>query len=99
MTQTMTPRPPEATQESAGPSLQIGLIVLRRWWKIAARAGLICAAIAGALMYFLDKPRFTASSWLVIQERAESLLPNHGYVSRSDPRRVVANQFELIKSP
>jgi capsular exopolysaccharide synthesis family protein len=93
------PRPPETQQDSAGPSPQIGLIVLRRWWKIALPAGLVCAAAAGVLMYFLDKPRFTASSWLVIQERVESLLPNHGYVSRSDPRRVVANQFELIKSP
>jgi capsular exopolysaccharide synthesis family protein len=75
--------------------LQTVFIALRCWWKIALPLGLLAAAGAGSLVYYLFQPTYTASAWIYIGERARQIVPAHS----EDSQRFVANQNELMLSP
>lgn len=72
------------------------LSAVRCWWKIAVPAGILLASIAGAVMYSLAEPIYTAEVWLIIRDRQDHLLD---MTSREDPRRFIANQIEMMHSP
>jgi len=72
------------------------LSALRCWWKIATPLGLLLAAISGAVTYFLSDPVYTAEVWLIIRERQDHLLD---LISREDPKKFIANQIEMMRSP
>lgn len=57
--------------------------------------GLLAAAGAGSLVYYLFQPTYTASAWIFIGERARQIMP----APSDDSHRFVANQIELMKSP
>src|SRR5262245_36518530 len=70
-------------------------IALRCWWKIAMPLGLLAAAGAGSLVYYMFQPTYTASAWIFIGEKARQIMPSPS----DDSHRFVANQIELMKSP
>jgi polysaccharide biosynthesis transport protein len=69
---------------------------LRCWWHIALPMGLVLAAGAVVAVYYTTTPLFTASAWLLLQERPPSLLKD---LALDDPRKFIANQTELMRSP
>lgn len=90
----------EATPDQAIPGqgldLQIVLIAVRYWWRVALPAALVLAAATAGAVAWLSKPTYTASNWLIIREKPEYLLnPN----VMEDPRKFVNNQMELMRSP
>jgi uncharacterized protein involved in exopolysaccharide biosynthesis len=88
--------PPPAATGNQFFSLHTVLIALRCWWHIALPLGMLLAGGAGAVVYYISEPTYTASAWLRIRERPLALL-----VSRSaeEPRKFVSNQIQLMKSP
>jgi succinoglycan biosynthesis transport protein ExoP len=85
-------------EESEGEPLdmQILMAALRYWWKLATPTALALAAIAAVTIACFAKPRYTASAWLIIREKAEYLLNPQ---VMEDPRKFVQNQMELMRSP
>jgi capsular exopolysaccharide synthesis family protein len=77
-------------------NLHMLLSALRCWWHIALPLGLVLGACAATSVFYLSKPVYTASAWLSIKERSPILLRN---ATLDDPRKFVANQIELIRSP
>ncbi len=81
---------------SAALDLPILLSAVQYWWRIAAPLAVVLAIVAVGLVAFLSKPKYTASSWLIIREKPEYLLNPH---VMEDPRKFVQNQMELMRSP
>jgi succinoglycan biosynthesis transport protein ExoP len=77
--------------------LQIVLITLRCWWKVAVPVGIILAALAVAAVIRWVDPTYTATAWVLIRERPDYLVSQSA--SSQDPRRQLNNQLELIESP
>src|SRR6266481_2365508 len=72
------------------------LSALRCWWKLAMPLGIFLAMIAGAVVFFISDPTYTAEVWLIIRDRQDQLLD---LVSREDPKKFIANQIEMMRSP
>ena len=99
----MKPQLPHgAAANSANPSglpkfnLHTVLSALRCWWHIALPLGLVLGSCAAVAVFYTSTPVYTASVWLEIKERPPVLLQN---AVPDDPRKFVANQVELIRSP
>ena len=76
-------------------SIHTVLVALRCWWHIALPMGLLLAAGAATVVYYITKPTYTASVWIEIAPPMK-LIP--GSVGE-DSQRYVANQTELMRSP
>ena len=83
----------------AGPAVngQFVLHALRRWWKVALPAGLLLAATAAGIVYWLFEPQYEAAALLEINERPQYIAfePKDAGVSKGYFR----TQMELIRSP
>ena len=77
-------------------TVQLLLIALRCWWKVATPIGILMAVGAGCLVVYLVKPNYTASTWIQINNQSDSLLPQR---SAQDPQKFVQNLLELMRSP
>jgi polysaccharide biosynthesis transport protein len=89
---------PDAEESTPGQGLdlQVILIAVRYWWRVAMPLALLLAALAAGAVAYFSKPAYTASAWLIIREKPEYLLnPN----VMEDPRKFVQNQMELMRSP
>jgi capsular exopolysaccharide synthesis family protein len=75
---------------------QFVLHALRRWWKAAFLIGLLLAAIATAVVYWLFEPQYEAATLLEINEHPQYIAfePREAGVSRAYFR----TQIELIRS-
>lgn len=78
------------------PTVQLLLIALRCWWKIATPIGVLLAVGASFLVIYLVEPNYTATTWILIAERTEGILPNH---SGENHAKFVQNKLESMKSP
>lgn len=95
---------PQAGHPAAAPagtglpqfSLHTVLSAWRCWWHIALPLGLVLAAGAAVTVFYVTEPTFTASTWLELLDQGPMLLKD---VRLDDPRKFVANQIELMRSP
>ncbi|HUE70461.1 MAG TPA: polysaccharide biosynthesis tyrosine autokinase [Pirellulaceae bacterium] len=77
--------------------LQIVLITLRCWWKIAVPVGIVLAAIAVAAVIRLVDPTYTATAWVLIRERPDYLVSQNAFTLNQ--QKQIQNQLELMRSP
>ena len=75
---------------------QFLLHALRRWWKVALPVGLLLAAVAAAVVYWLFEPQYEAAALLEINERPQYIAfePKDAGVSKAYFR----TQIEIIRS-
>ncbi len=91
----------QALAQSAGSSglpqvsLHTVLVALRCWWHIVLPIGLLLAAGAATVVYYVTKPTYTASAW--IQILPAMAMPGGTYGDNS--QKFMANQSELMRSP
>lgn len=71
------------------------LLALRCWWKIIVPIALLFAGAAGAGVYLLHTPSYTADAWLLIKEKQVILHRD----AHADSARFIQNQIEIIRSP
>jgi succinoglycan biosynthesis transport protein ExoP len=76
--------------------MQVILGALQYWWKFAVPVAVVLSLLAVGLVLLFAKPKYTASTWLIIREKPEYLLNPH---VMEDPRKFVLNQMELLRSP
>jgi uncharacterized protein involved in exopolysaccharide biosynthesis len=76
--------------------MQVILGELQYWWKFAVPVAVVLSLLAVGLVLLFAKPKYTASTWLIIREKPEYLLNPH---VMEDPRKFVLNQMELLRSP
>lgn len=70
-------------------------IAVRYWWKIATPVAILLAAAAAIAICYLNKPRYTAETWLLIKEKQDVILRS----LELDSRKFIENQLEIIRSP
>jgi uncharacterized protein involved in exopolysaccharide biosynthesis len=71
------------------------LIALRCWWHLALPMGLLLAAGAAVIIYYISVPTYTAEAHLEIRPKG-TLLQN---LTRDGADKFVANQLQLLRSP
>lgn len=84
------------TEQQETFSLEVVWTALRCWWMVAGPIAVCLACAAGYGVYALTPPNYTASAWLEIREKADSIIAPIGI---DDSIRFVENQLELIRSP
>jgi capsular exopolysaccharide synthesis family protein len=76
-------------------NLHTVLIALRCWWHLAMPMGLLLAAGAAVIVYYISVPTYTAEAHLEIRPKG-TLLSN---LTRDGADKFVANQLQLLRSP
>jgi capsular exopolysaccharide synthesis family protein len=76
-------------------NLHTVLIALRCWWHLALPMGLLLAAGAAVIVYYISVPTYTAEAHLEIRPKG-TLLNN---MTRDGADKFVANQLQLLRSP
>lgn len=81
----------------SGQALSAGFILyaMRQWWKVAAPAGLLLAALIAVTLYALFEPTYEATSLFQIDDMTPYVVDRPVRVSQ----RFVQTQIELIRSP
>lgn len=73
------------------------LWVFKKWWKIALPMGVVLAAIAGVLVWYLHVPQYQAKALLMIQGDSPYVAFAGGR-SGVESARYVQTQLELLRS-
>ena len=71
------------------------LVALRCWWHLALPTGLLLAAGAATVVYYVTTPTYTATAWIEISPPL-NIIPGSTNV---DSSRFVENQIALMRSP
>ena len=88
----------DSDEGGEGQSIDLNVVLLsvRYWWKVALPVALLLAVSAAVTVWYLSDPQYTAAAWLIIREKPEYLLNPQ---VAEDPRKFVQNQMELMRSP
>lgn len=89
--------PPAQAGASGLPQISIHtvLVALRCWWHVALPMGLLLAAGAATVVYYITTPTYTATAWIEISPPL-NIIPGSTNV---DSIRFVDNQIALMRSP
>jgi capsular exopolysaccharide synthesis family protein len=90
------PAPPQAAGGLPQVSVHTVLVALRCWWHIALPTGLLLAAGAATVVFYITKPTYTAEAWIEIARRPMAIIPGS---AGDDSQRFVANQTQIMRSP
>ncbi|MFO7907984.1 MAG: polysaccharide biosynthesis tyrosine autokinase [Planctomycetota bacterium] len=87
---------PASNSSGIGPQLVLGAVV--RWWKLALPAGVVLAAIAGAVVWWFFEPVFEASALIQIDARPAVIAFDRDGASYGGDQGYVATQINLLSS-
>lgn len=86
---------PHRSAQGESISPQMALHAVRRWWKVAAPAAVVLAAISASAVWLSFEPKYQAEALVQISEHRQHI----AFPDKDTSDRFVATQLELLRTP